>query len=222
MTSGHFFFIPTIFFLGLFAGVAISNYLAQKKIERGKVPLALKVRASLLASIFGVFATIFIITHMFPFPGGAKSLHATLGHQPLFDQRTSSTAVEIYGRLESFGEVGRAAYQQFTFSGDVVFPASLLAFLIVLAYFIRERTSLSGAFRVILIAIPILWFSFDMFENSVIYYLLSQYPQKNVFLADNLKFITIIKFTLLLISIATSAISYALFRKRCQNNLVNL
>jgi hypothetical protein len=214
MTSAHFFFIPSIFFLGLFVGAAISNYLTQSTAEKHKDTRTSKTTRWLLASTFGIFSIIFIITHMVPFMGGAKSLHATLGHQPLFDQHTSSTAVEVYDRLERFGEVGREAYKRFTYTGDVVFPLSLLFFLIVLVYFVRERISLSSMFRIILISAPILWFLSDMAENSVIYFLISQYPQKNILLAELLAPLTNLKFTLLLGSIALPITSYVLFRNK--------
>lgn len=216
MTSAHFFFIPSIFFLGVFVGAALSNYLTQRTAGKQKDTGTSKTTRSLLASTFGVFFIIFIITHMIPFAGGAKALHATLGYQQLFDQHTSSTAVEVYDRLERFGDVGREAYKHFTYSGDVIFPLSLLVFLIVLAYFVRERTSLSKMFRMILIFAPSLWFLSDMTENSVIYFLISQYPEKNIFLAELLGPITNLKFTLLLGSIALPAIFYALFRKKVE------
>ncbi len=216
MTSAHFFFIPSIFFLGVFVGAALSNYLKQSPPEKRKVTGISKTTRSLLFSTFGVFVIIFIITHMVPFAGGAKALHATLGYQQLFDQHTSSTAVEVYDRLERFGEVGREAYKRFTYSGDVIFPLSLLVFLIVLAYFVRERTSLSRVFRIFLISAPVLWFLSDMIENSVIYFLIAQYPQKNIFLAELLAPITNLKFILLLGSIALPATAYALFRKKVE------
>lgn len=216
MTSGHLFFIPSIFFIGFFVGAAISNWLSRKKIERRGVVLPPKTRGSFLASTFVLFSVIFIATHIVPFFGGAKSLHATLGHQPLFDQHPSSTAGEVYDRLESYGETGRVAYKRFTFSGDVIFPASLLVFLFVLANFVRERTSLSGALPSILISAPVAWFLSDMLENSVIYFLLSNYPQKYLFLAEQLATITNFKFALLLGSITLPAVSYVFFRNKGQ------
>ena len=220
MTAGHFFFIPTIFFLGFFIGSTVTNFLSQKKIEKHRIRFTPRSGGSLVASTFVVFIIVFTITHMISFSGGAKSLHATLGHKPLFDQHPSGTAGEVYARLDSFGEAGRTAYKQFTFSGDVIFPLSLLVFLIALAYFVRERTSPSAGLRRILIAVPLIWFLSDMLENSIIYYLISQYPRKIVFLADNLVIITILKFALLLASIALPAISYALFRINSQNDII--
>lgn len=211
MTSSHFFFIPFIFSLGLLAGAGISSFLFQKRTT--KVTSPQKIRRSLLASTFAVFIVMFIITHMVPFPGGAKSLHAVLGNQPLFDQHVSYSADEVYRRLEGFGDLGRTAYKSFTFGGDLIFPLSLFVFLTVLAYFVRERTSLSRILRLSLISVPILWFYSDMIENSVIYFLLSQYPQKNIFLAGSLGAITLLKFVLLLLSIMLPAITYAFFRK---------
>lgn len=80
----------------------------------------------------------------------------------------------------------------------------------------RERTSLSRVFRIFLISAPVLWFLSDMIENSVIYFLIAQYPQKNIFLAELLAPITNLKFILLLGSIALPATAYALFRKKVE------
>lgn len=220
MPFSHYFFIPTIFFLGFFIGSAISNFLSQKKIGEREIKSTPKTKVSLLAATFAVFITFFIITHMIPFSGGAKSLHAVLGHQSLFDQRASSSADEVYDRLESFGEVGRSAYKKFAFSGDVVFPLSLLVFLIALAFFVKERTSLSRVSHQVLISLPIFWFLSDMIENSVIYYLISQYPERNIFLAHQLGSVTNLKFTLLLASIGVPSMLYALFRNKFLNGII--
>jgi hypothetical protein len=213
LTSEHLFFIPSVFFLGLFIGAAIPNLLTHNKVEQRDVKFSPKMRGSLLASLFGAFCALFILTHMLPFTGGAKSLHSILGHQALFDQRPSATADEVYDRIDSFGEGSREAYMRFTYSGDVVVPFSLLVLLTVVAYFVRERVSILKSLYPVLIFTPLLWFFTDMTENFVIYYLISQYPQKNIFLAERLAIITYIKFGLLFGSIALPAVSYAFYKK---------
>ena len=220
VTTAHFFYIPSIFIVGFFVGAVTSNIVSQKQTSNGGLKSNPKIKGSLLAAAFAILTLIFIVTHIIAVPGGAKSLHAALGHQLLFDRHTSSTANEVYSRLDSFGQAGRAAYKQFTFSGDAVFPISLLVFLVVLAFFVRERTSLSRATRALLILLPLIWFLSDMIENSMIYYLIEHYPEKNIFIAEHLGTITSFKFTLLMCSMALPAVTYALFRTR-RNEIIN-
>jgi hypothetical protein len=166
-----------------------------------------------LALAFGAFSLVFVITHMVPFEGGAKALHATLQGQPLFDQHTAPTADAVYERLQSFGAAGREAYRRFTYTGDILFPLSLLLFLTVLAFFVRQRTAAPRALRYLLISLPFIWFLADMAENSMIYVLISNYPDRHMFLAGLLSTITTLKFTLLLGSIGVPAVLYGVFRK---------
>lgn len=214
MTSAHIFYIPAIFFLGFLGGAAMANIFSPKESAKSDIPLIPKIKGWVLALAFGVFAVVFVITHMVPFAGGAKSLHAMLGHQSLLDQRASATAEEVYLRLENFGEAGRAAYQHFTYSGDVIFPLSLLVLLTLLAFFVRERTSLKQSLRLVLIAVPAIWFLTDMAENSVIFYLLAQYPEQNLSVAGTLGIITNLKFGLLLGAVGLPAVFYVLLRKK--------
>ena len=68
--------------------------------------------------------------------------------------------------------------------------------------------------------IPILWLSMDFFENAIIFNLLNKYPAKNFLLAGSLGYITITKFSLLLLSILapTILIAYHNIRKRVNAN----
>lgn len=221
MTSNHLFFIPTIFFLGFFLGLAISDFVFHKRSKLNTQKTEAKIKGRTLAIVFGIFAIVFILTHILPIPGGVKYLHTSLGHQQLFDQHISMSADEIYSRMDAFNEAGRDAYIRFTYTSDLLFPLSFLLFLITLAKFVQERTNLRRALRQTLVFIPVFWFVSDMIENTVIYFLLTSFPEKNYFLASILGPISILKYGFLLLSIVFPTITFVAFRKteNQQNNL---
>ncbi len=214
MTATHIFFIPAVFFLGFLAGAIVSTMAPVKERVIDSIQPRMRFKGSYLAASFGIFVIAFFLTHMFPILGGAKMLHTTLGHQPLFDQQTSASADEVYMRLEAFGEGGREAYKHFTYTGDVIFPLSFLVFLLVLALFVGERTMLSPAIRRTLLLIPVLWFCSDMIENAVIYWLTSQFPVRHNFIASGLGWLTNTKFLLLLSSITFPTVSLVYRRRK--------
>lgn len=209
MTSNHLFFIPALFFIGFLLGMFTSDYGSDKKSNT-------TTRTSHIKSLgvtFGIFALVFVLTHLLPIPGGVKALHASLGHQPLFDQHISSSVAEVYSRLESFGEFGRAAYMRFTYTSDILFPLSFLLFLITLGKFTQKKITLRKPYLKILLYLPIVWFICDMVENATIYTLLASYPNQNTFVASLLGPITILKFSLLLLSIVAPTMALIVFRK---------
>ncbi len=218
MTPEHFLFIPTVFFLGFFFGGMFSQrnrHANESSSENGVIELASPATSVYALGIsFLTFASIFVATHMLPLFGGAKALHLILQGKHLFDQRPSFTSSEIYQRLNDYGELGRAMYQRFTYSVDVVFPISFLVFLLVLNRFVGERTTLSQLTRRRLMALPAIWFASDMIENAIVFSLIAQFPGRNEFLSGILGFVTIAKFGLLLLSIMVPAIGSVLFRKK--------
>jgi len=211
VTTNHIFYIPTIFFLGFLSGSILMHL---KSVQNGPThaSTAYRVKGRYLLGTLGLFLAIFVITHFFPFLGGAKALQEAIGSQVIFDQHISSTSGEVYARIEAFGEDGREAYRRFTYTADIIFPVSLLAFLLALALFVSERTVIHPAIRRALITGPILWFLFDMTENAMIYYLLSRYPVQSEFLAANLGAVTIMKFSFLLVVVVLSGILLMLRR----------
>ena len=148
-----------------------------------------------------VLVASFAATHLLPLPGGANALHSSLGHQALFDQSPASSTDEVYARLDRYGEAGRQAYARFTYTGDVVFPVVLLAFLLVMARFVAERVMPSKQVRILLLLAPVLWFVSDALENATIYRLILEYPTHNDFLGEALGVVTRTKFGLLLASL---------------------
>jgi hypothetical protein len=69
-------------------------------------------------------------------------------------------------------------------------------------------------------AVPILWLSMDFIENAIIFNLLNDYPVKHYVLAGSLGYITITKFSLLLLSILgpTLLITLHNMRRRVSTN----
>lgn len=195
MTSAHIFYIPTIFLLGFLAGNLFNNRAATSASS------ASPFSGSILLGAFLVFAVVFIGTHFFEIPRSSKAVTVALNGAEIFDKKPSYSCDEVYQRISTFPPSGVYLYKQFTHTIDVLFPVSLFAFLFLLSRFVIQRNRPRKAFKVLITLLPILWFLSDMIENSVIYYLLDEFPIRHDVLAGFLGGITISKFTLLLLSI---------------------
>lgn len=215
MSSNHLFYIPTILLIGIFLGFTLASYRNQPSSKDNQSSYQFKF--SSLASAFAIFFMTLILTHALPIPGGVKSLHASLGHQQLFDQRPSFSQDEVYQRIESFGEAGRESYRLFTYTSDFFFPLSLLLFLFVLSKFVEERVNICKTASNVLKMLPFLWFAFDMLENMTIFSVLSIYPSKMSFLANVLAYLTVGKFLLLLAAFALPIVGYISLQKSGPN-----
>lgn len=222
MTQEHIIFIPTVFFLGFFLGGIVSQRNIQYRLHNEKkettdgeeVKESKQVTSAYtLGFSFFIFLSVFITTHILPFFGGAKALSFALNGKPLFDQRPIFSNVEFYQRMNDYGNFGREMYQRFTYSMDVIFPLSFLGFLLVLTKFAFERSSISKIIRNRLMLFPFIWFLSDMIENSILFFLLNQFPIQNEFLSSLLGFVTVAKFGLLLFSIITPITVSILYRK---------
>lgn len=206
MTPAHIFFIPSIFFLGfILEGLAGSRSRSDGSAIAGNTTHSGPLIRTLVIAFF-VFASIFVATHMSPQFGGAKAVTAVMHGMPLFDQRPSFSSADVFQRLDAFGDAGRNMYQRFTYSVDIIFPLSLLVFLSLLARFVNQRVALSAGLRKLLLAIPAIWFSADMLENIIVYTLIAQFPAQNDLLGGSVGYVTVAKFSLLLLSIAGPAI----------------
>jgi hypothetical protein len=214
MTPAHLFFIPSVFFLGFFAGGIAASFFRPASpvgVESGSGHGQTSAKALLIA--FVVFATVFVATHMSPQFGGAKAISAALHGLPILDQQPSFSSDDVYQRLEAFGMAGRDMYQRFTYSSDLVFPLTLLVFLSLLAKFVAQRSVLSIQWRKALMALPFVWFASDMLENAIVFSLLSQFPTRNDALGGLVGFVTVAKFGLLLLSIAVPAVCLVVLKK---------
>lgn len=214
MTPAHAFFIPSIFFLGLFFGALIARKAGPVTHARADAHPARRASGWGLGIAFLVFVGTFVATHMLALLGGVKALHHVLNGQPIFDQRPSFASADVYARLEAFGAPGRAMYQQFTYTADLLFPLSLLAFLAVLARFVLDRSAVRGALRTVLLVLPGLWFCSDMLENTMVYHLIAQYPLQHPWLAGTLGLVTTVKFSLLLLALVVPAVCSVWLRQR--------
>lgn len=132
--------------------------------------------------------TVFAVTHFAPIPGGLVDLRAATGGRPILDLQPSFSADDVYARLDAFGEAGRELYQRFLVTTDVVFPLSLLGFLVAFARY--ASGGMTAAWRVALLAVPIAWFALDMGENASVYWLLSLYPERDDAIAGVVGFVT--------------------------------
>ncbi len=208
MPMEHLFYIPMVFTLGLSAGFALS-LLRRPTTQAGRYEgvSGWWVAAALLAT-----AVIFALTHVIAPFGGVHSVTSAAHGSAILDQQPAFTSAEIYARLDAFGALGRQAYQQMTYTSDVLFPLSLLVSLVLLGSYLARRSGASPAIRRSLIALPASWFLFDMAENAVIYSLIRAYPQQ-LHWAPVLGPITALKFGLLLLSImAIAAVGWRRWR----------
>jgi hypothetical protein len=200
MTSAHVLYIPTIFMLGLVTGMLLKSPASDNK-QIPDSPISGKV----LLGSFLIFAIVFIGTHFFYIPKSAHAVTKALNGAEIFDKKPSFTSGEVYARIASFPQAGIYLYKQFTYTMDVLFPITLFAFLVLLTQYISQRAFLSKRFRIALALIPVIWFLLDMAENAMVYGLLDTYPAKNFALAGSLGYVTMTKFSFLLLSIASPA-----------------
>lgn len=202
MTREHLFFIPIVLSLGAIFGSQLTQY--RWKRVASTVDAAPKVTLRSLLAVLVAFVALFVLTHAASVHGGAKAVESALGGQPLFDQRASFSAHDVYLRMSGFGEQGRAAYRRMTYTSDVAFPVVLFAFLLQLARFVAERAP-QTKLRPLAFTLPGLWLLLDFAENAAIFRLLGAYPTRMDSLAGSLGFLTTAKFILLAASLVVIA-----------------
>lgn len=209
MTSQHIFYIPTVFVLGLVFGTMISR---SKEISSNE-QLPYKTSGKRLLQTFLIFLLVFVITHVYEIPWGPKAVSRLLGGFEIFDKRPIFSGSEIYERIRLFPEVGLLAYKRFTYTIDILFPASFFVFLFTFARFVSQRVVIPKYLGSAMIRLPFLWFGFDLIENAAIFHILSTFPDKGDFLSSSLGFITAVKFCLLFLSILTPSLLYIFAKK---------
>lgn len=206
MTFQHIFYIPTIFLLGLIFGILLGN-------NTNTVSADGKVSVKKLGLVFLIFLIVFIITHAFTIPAGSKQVSMLLGGLEIFDKKPIFGSDAVYHYMQSFTEIGIQVYKRFTYTIDVVFPLSMLAFLHTFSKFTLQRIKLPKYFFKIAGLLPWIWFGFDMLENATVFYLLSEFPKQHPLIAGSLGWITVIKFVLLFLSLFVPASLLLLARK---------
>ena len=120
----------------------------------------------------------------------------------ILDSSPVFSDVEVYRRLEAFGEIGREMYQSLTYTSDVVFPLSFLVFLFFLLRFAIKNSWRTRSSALILYSMPVVWFLADIVENLIVYFVLDSYPRP-LKIAGVLGYVTIAKFILLGLSLLT-------------------
>lgn len=221
MTSQHIFYIPTIFILGFLFGVLISERRRAKPPKNfqtnSETPdLVHGISGKILLLAFFIFICVFIITHLFSIPFGSKTVQNALGGLEIFDKHPSFSSAEVYNRLQSFPLQGIEVYKQFTYTIDIVFPITFFYFLITLARFVIQRTSLSKYLAKAIFYLPFIWLALDLLENSIVFTLLSEFPIRDNFLGSILGFVTATKFGLLFLSIFVPPIFLVFARKNSE------
>jgi hypothetical protein len=211
MTSAHILYIPTIFLLGFLAGSLVGKGFNQGASNPSGIT------PGILLGSFTIFAIVFIGSHFFEIPRSSMAVTKAL-QGPIFDKKPSYTADEVYLRIASFPDGGRNQYKQFTYTIDVLFPLTFFIFLLLLIRFSINRANTTGALRIAFTTLPILWLCSDFVENSAIFHLLDDYPDRNPLMAGTLGYITITKFSLLLLSILVPAILLIVSNLRAQRN----
>lgn len=210
MTAEHIFYIPVILMLGFILGYSQNDKSENR--QNGAVS------TKRLTLAFLVFLIVFIVTHAFPVPSSSKAVSFALGGVEIFDKKASYSSDEVYSRLDAFRTEGIEQYKQFTYTIDVIFPLSMLYFLLTLSRFICERRQLSAVFEKLALIVPVIWFSFDMAENIIIFSILTEYPVRLNPLAGLLGYVTFAKYSLLIISLIIPVGAFFITRKISQPN----
>ncbi|MCJ8312962.1 MAG: hypothetical protein HRU38_12315 [Saccharospirillaceae bacterium] len=223
MTAEHIIFIPIILLIGFITGAMSTPYIAtlRQKLQSARipkqslhVPQTPKVSLKLVLATLGAFIIVFIGSHLILLPYGVLAVKGANGGLALFDQAPSFTAMEVYQRLLDFGQQGRHVYQRFVFTTDIIFPLTFLSLLASLAFFVKERSTLVKGLGRVLVLLPFIWFSTDMFENLMIFTLISQFPNPTNVIGGIIGFVTMLKFILLLSSLIVPFVVFGLFRTK--------
>lgn len=206
-----------VFLLGFLLGALINHRTSERKAPLTPLPARLsskgRISTTLLLTTFGLFVFVFIVTHVVDIPWASTSVRNALGGAEIFDKKPSFSTNEVYARLEQFSSEGFAAYKRFTYTIDVLFPATFFVFLFTLAMFVTQQRLLTASVRKVILSLPVVWILMDFIENIIIYHLLSGFPLRDHFLAGILGFVTVTKFGFLLLSILIPSILLAVLRK---------
>jgi hypothetical protein len=202
MTTEHVLYIPTIFFIGFLIGKLSAPTQNDQDAPTGRK----LIRGHLVFASFILFVVVFAGTHFFELPASSKAVSRALGGVPIFDKSPSFSSNEVYQRMSHFPAAGIYLYKRFTHSIDILFPISFFVFISLLSKFLIQRVKVNPTIMPILTALPIIWLACDLVENEIIYYLLNDYPERHNLLAGVLGYLTIAKFTFLLLSVAMPAL----------------
>jgi len=145
----------------------------------------------LIATIVAV--TVVVAVHAFDFPGSVPRFEKVSGGGVLLDAVPAFSVDDVYARLASYGEEGRASYAFRNLTVDVLLPLSMLPFLFLIARRAGTSWPTVSAFRVLVLAMPVVYVVFDLVENGQVLALLSSYPDRQHAVAAVLPYVTSVK-----------------------------
>jgi len=221
MTAEHLLFIPFVFLAGFASGVMLTPYakaLGKKWQPKDDISALGEVASTRFSGRFALgalaaFIMVFVGTHLVELPYTMVALREITGGLPLFDQKPSFSAEDVYNRLTQFGPQARRIYLSFVYTADLVFPLSFLVFLTSFAGFVGERVAISPRFRNLMLVLPFIWFILDMLENSMTFALVAQFPRPTNVIGGLIGYVTVAKFSFLAITLLVPPVVLALFRR---------
>jgi len=145
----------------------------------------------ILATIYGIFAG-----YIMP-----KSIESAQGDGPL-DLLFSYAPETAFAHVESYGEMGRAAYIKFSLIADTAYPViyTLLFMVIISLLATKLWPARKGLQRLALV--PLLALVFDLCENQNIVSMLKSWPETNEKTAQMASLFTSLKWTSIGVSFA--------------------
>jgi hypothetical protein len=140
---------------------------------------------------FSIALSLLLVTHLLKFPGSVAHLMDITNGQKTLDMQASVSTKETYDRLTAFGEIGRSSYKQTIVTIDIIFPISTFIFLFVLSKYSLQKFSFKRFFRNSVLSLSISYVAFDFLENLSILILLTHFPDRLEFLANNVGYLTL-------------------------------
>ena len=109
------------------------------------------------------------------------------------DLRFWYTADDVFIMAEEYGQEGRDAYILARYSFDLIFPIIYTAFLVTSISFLSGKQFETGSKWMLFNLAPIAGMIFDLLENGFAILIMDAYPEKLVFLASFVPFMTMLK-----------------------------
>lgn len=140
--------------------------------------------------VFGI--SIFVAIHFLSFAGSVPYFVQITGGQSLFDQVIPHSTEEVYERLSSFGAEGRREYVFRNLTTDILLPFSILPLLLLGIRRLARRFDLR-ALGPVLFILPFAYVILDMIENFIVIWLIVNFPEQQLRLAEALPIVTLVK-----------------------------
>lgn len=151
----------------------------------------MKYRSLILS--FVLAASVLYAVHGLKFRGSVPYFLEVTNGVHLLDVKPAFGSDRIYERFEEYGDEGRAEYRFRLFTIDLLLPLSVLWFFLLAMAKTSALVFENKKVQYGLVAIPIIYVAFDIVENTVLFYLLSEFPTRVDSLAGILPYVTLIK-----------------------------